>query len=83
MPHMVATMLIGAPLTLAWAFVLIYFFSERGAFIGFAGYAIFDLALLALMSIRRIRAASVRNVYLSVHLAATFFIVLSLGGIAN
>jgi adenylate cyclase len=83
MPHMIATMLIGAPVMLVWAFVFLYFFGERGAFIGFAGYAVFDLALLAIMSVRRLRAAWVRNVYLSVHLAANFFIVLSLGGIAN
>ena len=83
MPYMVATMLIGAPMMLVWASVFLYFFSERGAFIGFAGYAIFDLALLALMSVRRMRATRVRDVYLGVHLAANFFIVASLGGIAN
>jgi guanylate cyclase len=83
MPYMVATMLIGAPMMLVWAFVFLYFFSERGAFIGFAGYAIFDLALLALMSVRRMRATRVRDVYLGVHLGANFFIVASLGGIAN
>src|SRR5512140_3617131 len=83
MPYMVATMLIGAPMMLVWAFVFLYFFSEPGAFIGFAGYAIFDLALLALMSVRRMRATRVRDVYLGVHLAANFFIVGSLGGIAN
>lgn len=81
--QMVATMLIGAPVLLAWAFVFLYFFSERGAFIGFASYAIFDMVLLALMSIRRMRATWVRNFYFGVHLTATFFIVLSLGGIAN
>src|SRR5512143_364196 len=69
MPHMVATMLIGAPMMLVWAFVFLYCFSERGAFIGFAGYAIFNLALRPLMSIWRLRAASVRDVYLSVRLA--------------
>ena len=83
MPYMVATMLIGAPMMLVWASVFLYFFSERGAFIGFAGYAIVDLALLALMSVRRMRATRVRDVYLGVHLAANFFIVASLGGIAN
>ena len=83
MPYMVATMMIGAPIMLVWAFVFLYFFSERGAFLGFAGYAIFNLALLALMSVRRMRATRVRDVYLGVHLAANFFIVASLGGIAN
>ena len=82
MTQMVATMLIGVPLLLAWAFVYRYF-SETGASIGFAGYAIFNIVLLALMSMRRMRATWVRSLYLSVHLAANFFIVLSLGGIAN
>jgi adenylate cyclase len=82
-PYMVATMLIGAPMMLVWAFVFLYFFSERDAFIGFAGYAIFDLAMLALMSVRRMRATWVRSLYLGVHLAANFAIVASLGGIAN
>ncbi len=79
---MVATMLIGAPILLGWAFVYLYF-SELGAFIGLAVYAIFNLVLLALMSIRRMRATWVRNLYLGVHLAANFFVVLSLGGIVN
>ena len=79
---MVATMLIGAPILLAWAFVYLYF-AELGAFVGFAGYAIFTMVLLALMSMRRMRATWVRSLYLGVHLAANFFIVLSLGGIAN
>ena len=83
MPFMVAGMMIGAPIMLVWAFVFLYFFSERGAAIGFAGYAAFDLALLALMSVRRMRASAVRDVYLGVHLAANFAIVASLGGIAN
>ena len=82
MTQMVATMLIGAPLLLIWAFVYLHF-SEMGAFIGLTGYAIFNLVLLALMSIRRMRASRVRNLYLGVHLAANFFVVLSLGGIAN
>ncbi len=83
MPYMVATMLIGAPMMLVWAFVFLYFFSERGTFIGFAGYALFDLALLAVLSIRRMRATLVRDLYLGVHLVANFAIVASLGGIAN
>jgi guanylate cyclase len=83
MSFMVATMLIGAPILLAWAFVFLYFFSERGAAIGFAGYAVFDLVLLALLSVRRMRATRVRDLYLGVHLAANFAIVASLGGIVN
>jgi guanylate cyclase len=83
MPYMVTTLLIGAPMMLAWALVFLYFFSERGAAIGFAGYAAFNLALLALMAVRRMRAARVRDVYLAVHLIANFAIVASLGGIAN
>ncbi len=83
MPYMVATMLIGAPVMLVWAFVFLRFFSEMGAAIGFASYALVDLALLALMSVRRMRAALVRDLYLGVHLAANFAIVASLGGIAN
>jgi hypothetical protein len=82
MTQMVATMLIGAPMLLAWAFVYLYF-AERGAFIGFTGYAIFNMVLLVLMSVRRMRATWVRNFYLGIHLSVNFFIVLSLGGIAN
>ena len=82
MKQMVATMLIGAPMLLAWAFVYLYF-SEMAAFIGFAGYAIFNMVLVALISMRRMRATWVRSVYLGVHLAANFLVVLSLGGIAN
>ncbi len=82
MTQMVATMFIGAPMMLAWAFVYLYF-AERGAFIGFASYAIFDIVLLALLSVRRMRATRVRNLYLGVHVAANLLIVLSLGGIAN
>lgn len=82
MPYMVATMIIGVPILLAWAFVYLYF-AEKGAFIGFTSYAIFNMVLLALMSVRRLRATWVRNLYLGVHLAANFFIVLSLGGIVN
>jgi len=80
--QMVNTLLIGAPIMLVWAFIFLYF-DEIGAFLGFAGYAIFDLGLLALLSVRRLRATSVRNIYIGVHLAATFLIILSLGGIAN
>lgn len=82
MTQMVATMLIGAPILLVWAFVYLYF-SEKGAFIGFTTYAIVDLLLVALISIKRMRATWVRNFYLGFHLAANLFIALSLGGIAN
>lgn len=82
MKQMVITLLIGAPIMLVWAFIFLYF-DEIGAFLGFASYAIFDVCLLALLSVRRLRATSVQSIYLSVHLAATFFIVLALGGIAN
>jgi guanylate cyclase len=82
MTQVVATMLIGAPILLVWAFVYLYF-SEKGAFIGFAGYATFDVVVLALLAIRRMRATWVRNLYLGVHLAANFLIVILLGGIVN
>lgn len=82
MAQMVATVLLGAPMLLAWAFVYLYF-AESGAFIGFTGYAIFNVVLLALMSVQRMRATWVRNLYLGIHLVANFFVVLSLGGIAN
>jgi ABC-type polysaccharide transport system permease subunit len=39
MKQMVATLLIGAPMLLLWAFVYLYF-GEMGAYIGFAAYAI-------------------------------------------
>ncbi|MGE5072690.1 MAG: adenylate/guanylate cyclase domain-containing protein [Anaerolineae bacterium] len=83
MPYMVATMLVGAPMMLAWAFVFYHFFSESGAALGFAGYAAVDVALLAVLSVRRLRATHVRDFYLGVHLAANFAIVASLGGIGN
>lgn len=82
MTQVVATMLIGAPILLVWAFVYLYL-SEKGAFIGFAGYATFNVVVLALLSIRRMRATWVRNLYLGVHLAANFLIVILLGGIVN
>lgn len=82
MPQMVATLLIGAPMLLAWACVYLYF-AEIGAFLFFLGYALFDVGLLVLMSMRHLRAVRVRSLYLAVHLAANFCIVLSLGGIAN
>ncbi len=82
MTQMVATMLIGAPLLLAWAFVYLYF-AEIGAFIVFTGYAIVLVILLALMSVRRMRGTRVRNLYLGTHLAAVSLVILALGGIAN
>ncbi len=82
MKQMVNTLLIGAPLLLVWAFVFLYF-DEIGAFLGFAGYALFNLGLLVLLSVRRLPATTVRTTYLCVHLAAGFLVILSLGGIAN
>jgi len=82
MKQMVNTLLIGAPLLLVWAFVFLYF-DEIGAFLGFAGYAVFNLGLLVLLSVRRLPATTVRTSYLCVHIAAGFLIILSLGGIAN
>jgi len=82
MTQMVNTLLIGVPLLALWAFVFLYF-GETLAALGFAGYALFDLGLLVLLSVRRLRATWVRSVYLSVHLAANFLIILALGGIAN
>ena len=82
MQQMVATMLIGIPMLLAWAFAFLYF-SESGAFSFLCSYAAFDMVLLALMSVRRMRATRVRNLYLGVHLAANFLTILSLGGIVN
>ncbi|OGO30224.1 MAG: hypothetical protein A2Z16_03070 [Chloroflexi bacterium RBG_16_54_18] len=82
MTQMVNTLLLGAPLLIGWAFVFLYF-DEIGAFIGFAGYALFNLVMLALLSVRRLRATIVRTTYLCVHLAAGFYIILALGGIAN
>jgi adenylate cyclase len=83
MIQMVATLMIGAPILLVWAFVYLYF-DEFVAFIFFLGYAIFNVCLLVLMSVRwRMRATWVRTLYLGVHLLANFCIVWSLGGIVN
>lgn len=82
MTHMVGTMLIGAPLLLAWAFVYLYF-AEIGTAIVATGYAIILVGLLALISVRRMRGTRVRNLYLGTHMAAVFLIILALGGIAN
>jgi adenylate cyclase len=80
--QIVKTLLIGIPFLLAWAFVFLYF-DEIGAFLGFLGYAIFNLCILALLTIKRLRLLWVRNLYMCVHLIAVFVIILSLGGIAN
>lgn len=80
--QMVNTLLIGIPLLLAWAVVFLYF-SEIQAAVFFAGYAVFNAGLLALLSMKRMRRTRVIHLYLGVHLAANFFVVLSLGGIAN
>jgi adenylate cyclase len=80
--QMVNTLLIGIPLLLAWAAVFLYF-AETEASIFFAGYAVFNAGLLALLSVRRMSRFRVIRLYLGVHLAANFLVVLSLGGIAN
>ena len=80
--QIVNTWLIGAPIMLVWAFVYLYF-NEIGVFLCFLGYAIFDLCVLAFLSKKRLRFIWVRNIYLCVHLAACFLIILLLGGIVN
>ena len=82
MTQMVATMLIGAPMMLVWAFVYLYF-AEPGAAMGFASYAIVDIALLVLMSMRRLSLHRLQLAGHFVHQADKLFIFLSLGGIVN
>ncbi len=78
----VASMMVGAPALLVWAFIFLYF-AEIETCLIMITYAVYLVILLSLLRLRWVRFWLSLNLFLGAHLAINFLATLALGGIVN